>query len=145
MQVGMMGKNINIQKYKNNVTKFIINMHEGARLAKLNTNAVFDALSETVVLYPEDKGNLHCLTATTPCVVLDVMGPPYTIRLKEGAAPTSVCGHTCFFPSQHFLPLLKFSAKDACAGGDDGQYAWLKQECRTLDLHTFHLRPIIRK
>lgn len=49
----------------------------GARLAKVNTDAVFDASSETTVLYPENGGNLHCFTARTACAVLDVMGPPY--------------------------------------------------------------------
>jgi len=60
----------------NNTDLFLVPT-AGARLAKVNTDAVFDASSETVVLYPENGGNLHCFTALTPCAVLDVMGPPY--------------------------------------------------------------------
>jgi plant cysteine oxidase len=43
----------------------------------VNTDDAFDSSSETIVLYPENGGNLHCFTALTPCAVLDVMGPPY--------------------------------------------------------------------
>jgi hypothetical protein len=62
----------------------------GARLAKLNTDAALDASSETVVLYPE-YGNLHCFTATDPCVVLDVMAPPYCQDEGRDCAYYSTC------------------------------------------------------
>jgi hypothetical protein len=62
----------------------------GARLAKLNTDAALDASSETVVLYPE-YGNLHCFTATDPCVVLDVMAPPYCRDEGRDCAYYSTC------------------------------------------------------
>jgi hypothetical protein len=57
-------------------TRLVSSSWTGSRLAKVNTDAVFDASSDTVVLYPENGGNLHCFTALTPCAVLDVMAPP---------------------------------------------------------------------
>lgn len=68
----------------------------------MNTDAVFDAAAETIVLYPENGGNLHCFTALTPCAVLDVMGPPY--NRAEGrdcayyseAPHSSSCGESVF-------------------------------------------------
>ncbi|XP_062201895.1 plant cysteine oxidase 1-like [Phragmites australis] len=99
-------------------------MSNGARLAKLNTDAVLDASSETVVLYPEDGGNLHCFTATTPCALLDVMGPPYC----------QAEGRDCSY----------YGARAVPAGGD-GQYAWLKQVPSTFEMDTFHMGPSIRK
>lgn len=74
-------------------------LNTGARLAKMKTDAIFDASSETVVLYPEDGGNLHCLTAMSPCAMLDVMGPPYSE------------GRDCSYFSKSFLPF-----RDTCAG-----------------------------
>ncbi|XP_062232309.1 plant cysteine oxidase 2-like isoform X2 [Phragmites australis] len=78
---------------------------DGARLAKVNTDAVFDASAETVVLYPENGGNLHCFTALTPCAVLDVMGPPYNCA----------DGRDCAY----------YDESPSSWGGDE-QYSWLK-------------------
>lgn len=48
------------------------------RLARLKANRVFEAPCDTSVLYPTSGGNIHAFTAITPCVVLDVIGPPYS-------------------------------------------------------------------
>ncbi|XP_044451847.1 plant cysteine oxidase 2 [Triticum aestivum] len=82
---------------------------DGARLAKINTNAVVDASAETIVLYPENGGNLHCFTALTPCAVLDVMGPPYN----------HLAGRDCAYYSE--------SPFANAAGVVDGRYSWLKE------------------
>ncbi|KAF8783586.1 hypothetical protein HU200_000524 [Digitaria exilis] len=91
---------------------------DGARLAKVNTDAIFDASSETVVLYPENGGNLHCFTALTPCAVLDVLGPPYN----------SDDGRDCTYYDE--------SDYTSSSGGDE-KYSWLK-EVRT----TFKMKGI---
>ncbi|KAM0888949.1 hypothetical protein ACQ4PT_028016 [Festuca glaucescens] len=95
---------------------------DGARLAKLKTDAVFDASSETVVLYPEDGGNLHRFTATTPCAVLDVMGPPYCHDQ----------GRDC-------------SYYRAVGSDSDGQHAWLREVPCSFEMDTVYVRPKIRK
>ncbi|KAJ1284080.1 hypothetical protein BS78_03G176300 [Paspalum vaginatum] len=99
----------------------VTRMPNGARLAKLHTDAIFNASSETVVLYPENGGNLHRFTAISPCVVLDVMGPPYT---EEE-------GRDCSY----------FRSRVAHEGGGDGQYAWLKKVDFTLEMNV-HLMDI---
>ncbi|KAF8726894.1 hypothetical protein HU200_019375 [Digitaria exilis] len=91
---------------------------DGARLAKVNTDAVFDASSKTVVLYPENGGNLHCFTALTPCAVLDVLGPPYN--------PDD--GRDCTYYNESVY---------ASSSGGDEKYSWLK-EIRT----TFKMKGI---
>lgn len=93
---------------------------DGARLSKLKTDAVFDASSETVVLYPEEGGNLHRFTATTPCAVLDVMGPPYCRDQ----------GRDCSYYR---------------AVASDGQFAWLREVPCNFDMDTVYVRPRIRK
>ncbi|QHO50671.1 Plant cysteine oxidase [Arachis hypogaea] len=57
-------------------------LFEKTILAKLAVDKVMTAPCETSVLYPKHGGNLHCLTAITPCAVLDILSPPY--REDEG-------------------------------------------------------------
>ncbi|WCJ43578.1 hypothetical protein M5689_024310 [Euphorbia peplus] len=52
------------------------------KLARLVTDSMFEAPCNTSVLYPTTGGNIHQFTAITPCAVLDVLGPPYS--LKDG-------------------------------------------------------------
>ncbi|KAJ9131871.1 hypothetical protein P3X46_034776 [Hevea brasiliensis] len=47
------------------------------RLARLVMDSDFTAPCNTSVLYPTTGGNIHQFTASTPCAVLDVLGPPY--------------------------------------------------------------------
>ncbi|CAM0953327.1 unnamed protein product [Alopecurus aequalis] len=91
---------------------------DGARLAKINTDAVVDASAETIVLYPENGGNLHCFTALTPCAVLDVMGPPYN----------HADGRDCAYYDE--TPHLSSTA----GGNDTEQYSWLKEISSTFEM-----------
>ncbi|KXG31656.1 plant cysteine oxidase 2 isoform X1 [Sorghum bicolor] len=50
---------------------------QGPHLAKVKVDGILTAPHETLVLYPEDGGNMHCFTAQNACAVLDVLGPPY--------------------------------------------------------------------
>ena len=69
------------------------------RLARLKADDVFTAQSDTSVLYPTSGGNMHEFTAITPCLVLDVMGPPYA---KED-------GRDCSYYKDH--PYTAFPSK----------------------------------
>ncbi|XP_030517668.2 plant cysteine oxidase 1-like [Rhodamnia argentea] len=48
------------------------------KLAKVKADGVFTAPCNSSVLYPTTGGNIHAFTAITPCVILDVLGPPYS-------------------------------------------------------------------
>ncbi|WMV21475.1 hypothetical protein MTR67_014860 [Solanum verrucosum] len=48
------------------------------RLAKVYVDADFTAPCKSSVLFPESGGNMHCFKALTPCILLDVLGPPYS-------------------------------------------------------------------
>ncbi|XP_065851778.1 plant cysteine oxidase 2-like [Euphorbia lathyris] len=50
------------------------------KLARLVVDSVFEAPCNTSVLYPTTGGNMHQFTAITPCAVLDVLGPPYSVE-----------------------------------------------------------------
>ncbi|XBJ13143.1 hypothetical protein VPH35_017544 [Triticum aestivum] len=82
----------------------------GARLAKIYTNTVIGASAETIVLYPENGGNLHYFTALIPCATLDMMGP-LTTALLAGTARTIYS--KCPFSNT--------------AGVVDARYSWLKE------------------
>ncbi|KAL2335108.1 hypothetical protein Fmac_016321 [Flemingia macrophylla] len=93
------------------------------RLARLNANDVFTAPCDTSVLYPKSGGNIHEFTAITPCVVLDVLGPPYS---KEDDRDCSYYRDYCY---------------DAFPYGESGKekeesncYGWL-EEIEMLENH----------
>ncbi|CAN1261762.1 Plant cysteine oxidase 2 [Linum perenne] len=50
------------------------------RLAKLVADEDYSAPCDTSVLYPTTGGNIHQFTALTPCAILDVLGPPYSVE-----------------------------------------------------------------
>ncbi|KAM0908781.1 hypothetical protein ACQ4PT_015257 [Festuca glaucescens] len=93
---------------------------DGARLAKINTDAVVDASAETIVLYPENGGNLHCFTALTPCAVLDVMGPPYS----------SADGRDCAY----------YDESAYSDTGGETRYSWLKEIPSTFEMKGVQMR-----
>ncbi|XP_059306161.1 uncharacterized protein LOC132057540 [Lycium ferocissimum] len=49
----------------------------GMRLAEVHVDADFTAPCNASVLFPDSGGNIHCFKALTPCILLDVLGPPY--------------------------------------------------------------------
>lgn len=69
------------------------------RLAKLKADAVFTSPCSTSVLYPTSGGNIHSFTAITPCAVLDVLGPPYSME----------DGRDCSYYKEH--PYASFPSK----------------------------------
>ncbi|KAF3796147.1 Plant cysteine oxidase 2 [Nymphaea thermarum] len=84
-------------------------------LAKLKVDDVFRAPCNAFVLYPASGGNLHCLQAVTPCAVLDVLGPPYSVH--DGRDSTYY---------QEF-PYSSFSGAAHVAEDETDQYRWLKK------------------
>ncbi|KAM0857195.1 hypothetical protein ACQ4PT_048626 [Festuca glaucescens] len=97
-----------------NDTNTLTTSSDGGRLAKINTDAVVDASAETIVLYPENGGNLHCFTALTPCAVLDVMGPPYS----------SADGRDCAY----------YDESAYSNTGGEMRYSWLKEIPSTFEM-----------
>ncbi|KAA0041769.1 plant cysteine oxidase 2-like [Cucumis melo var. makuwa] len=86
------------------------------RLAKLKADAVFTSPCSTSVLYPTSGGNIHSFTAITPCAVLDVLGPPYSME----------DGRDCSYYKEH--PYASFPNGDMGLGEEEGEgYRWLEE------------------
>ncbi|KAJ0085451.1 hypothetical protein Patl1_08563 [Pistacia atlantica] len=47
-------------------------------LAGAVVDGMFNAPCEPSILFPRSGGNIHSLTALTPCAILDVLSPPYS-------------------------------------------------------------------
>ncbi|KAL7197938.1 hypothetical protein ACSBR2_020460 [Camellia fascicularis] len=88
------------------------------RLARLKADSVFTAPCGMSVLYPTSGGNIHAFTAITSCVVLDVMGPPYS---KDD-------GRDCSYYRDTPYNALSNGEKNTVAkeGGGDS-YGWLEE------------------
>lgn len=72
------------------------------RLARLVVDSVFAAPCKSSILFPTTGGNIHTFVASTPCVVLDVLGPPYLN--EDGRDCTYYKEHPyCHVQSKHFL------------------------------------------
>lgn len=86
-----------------------------SRLAMLKANTVFTAPCDTSVLYPTTGGNIHAFTAITPCAVLDVLGPPYSIE----------DGRDCTYYKD--IPYTALSNGDKSVEKDGDNYGWLEE------------------
>lgn len=86
------------------------------RLAELKADSVFTASCKASVLYPTKGGNIHAFTAITPCAVLDVMGPPYSIE----------DGRDCTYYKDH--PYAAYSNGGAAVTEEKhDSYGWLEE------------------
>ncbi|CAI9765936.1 unnamed protein product [Fraxinus pennsylvanica] len=87
------------------------------RRARIKANRSFTAPCDTSVLYPTSGGNIHEFTATTPCAVLDVLGPPYS---KDDGRDCSHYRETSFGDLSNREEFTKVE--------DDGHcYGWLEE------------------
>ncbi|XP_075112071.1 plant cysteine oxidase 2-like isoform X2 [Nicotiana tabacum] len=89
----------------------------GIRLAKVHFDADITAPCDASVLFPESGGNLHCFKALTPCILLDVLGPPYSE--SEGR-------HCTYY--QDFTYDCFSDVKEVKVEEDGTRYAWLKEK-----------------
>ncbi|XP_041004545.1 plant cysteine oxidase 2-like [Juglans microcarpa x Juglans regia] len=93
-----------------------ITVDPAARLAKVKVDSDFTAPCNTSILYPADGGNMHCFTAVTACVVLDVLGPPYS----------EPDGRHCTYYLE--FPFTSFSVDGASVPEEEREgFAWLQE------------------
>lgn len=86
-----------------------------SRLASLEVDRVFTAPCNTSILYPSAGGNIHTFRAVTPCAVLDVLGPPYSIEEDRD----------CTYYRE--LPYNSSSDKDGDVEEGKCSYGWLEE------------------
>ncbi|XP_020591010.1 plant cysteine oxidase 2 [Phalaenopsis equestris] len=91
-----------------------VDLPSGERLAKVKTDDVFTAPCETSILYPSSGGNMHCFTAKTACVVLDVLGPPYSDPERN-----------CTYYYAHAY--AKYAGESGLDLGEGEGYSWLQE------------------
>lgn len=78
------------------------------RLAKLKVNSIFSAPCNTSVLYPTSGGNIHEFRAITPCAILDVIGPPYSLEEGRDCSYYKDIPYSAL-PSMQILVLVSFN------------------------------------
>jgi len=107
------------------------------RLAKVVVDDVFRAPCDTSVLYPTTGGNMHRFTAISPCAILDILGPPYSIEEDRD------CTYYTDIPYTHHSTGVDDTGDDL--NGLDvehgqGRLAWLKEiDMPTeLKMHSVH-------
>jgi cysteamine dioxygenase len=64
-------------------------MHAGGLAKVVAVDELREAPCKASVLFPRSGGNIHTLTAVTPCALLDVLAPPYADDL--GRPSTYFC------------------------------------------------------
>ncbi|XP_019223565.1 PREDICTED: plant cysteine oxidase 1-like isoform X3 [Nicotiana attenuata] len=92
----------------------------GIRLAKVHFDADITAPCDASVLFPESGGNLHCFKALTHCILLDVLGPPYSE--SEGRHCTYYQDFTYDCCSGMTEDVKKVKVEE-----DGTRYAWLEE------------------
>ncbi|XP_059303915.1 plant cysteine oxidase 2-like [Lycium ferocissimum] len=88
----------------------------GMRLAKVHVDADFTAPCNASVLFPDSGGNMHCFKALTPCILLDVLGPPYS------EAEGRHCTYYKDYTYDTFSDVKELELKE-----DGTRYAWLEE------------------
>ncbi|CAH1452229.1 unnamed protein product [Lactuca virosa] len=86
------------------------------KLACLKLDNVFTAPCNTCVLYPTSGGNIHAFTAISPCMILDVVGPPYSKK----------DGRDCSYYKE--IPYIVSPCEEMTIPKEDGKcYQWLEE------------------
>ncbi|PKA57681.1 cysteamine dioxygenase [Apostasia shenzhenica] len=85
------------------------------KLAKLVVDSDFTASCKTSILYPTTGGNIHTFRAITSCVLLDILGPPYSKKDDRD----------CAYYKDH--PYFHVADGNSESGGGDGCIGWLEE------------------
>ncbi|CAI0433183.1 unnamed protein product [Linum tenue] len=91
------------------------------RLARLVADKVYQAPCDTSVLYPTTGGNIHQFVAVTPCAMLDVLGPPYS--MEDGRD----CSYYRDFPYQDFSRNWEGEEGMLMTEEEGRGYGWLEE------------------